>query len=153
MINLGTNDNNTANNVTNADFYTSYLRLINHIHTRWPTTQIIVMSLWIGFAQVGPTWTQQQGFVDEIQNAVRHFNNGTLNQRGECAACFVYYFNSTGILQHNDLGPLYHPTDVGHVKLASQLMMYIKLVFGWTLEQTGPEVQHETLYWNNENAY
>lgn len=39
-------------------------------------------------------------------------------------------------------GPLYHPTDVGHVKLASHLMQYIKLTFGWEFEQTGPEVQH-----------
>lgn len=26
-------------------------------------------------------------------------------------------------------------------------MQYIKLIFGWELEQTGPEVQHDTLYW------
>lgn len=26
-------------------------------------------------------------------------------------------------------------------------MRYIKLVFGWTLKQTRPEVQHETSYW------
>jgi len=85
--------------------------------------------------------------LDEIQDVVRHFNNGSLNEKGQCAECFVYYFNTTGILEHNDIGPEYHPTDFGHAKLASHLMQYIKLIFGWDLEQTGPEVQHETLYW------
>lgn len=41
-------------------------------------------------------------------------------------------------------GPLYHPTDVGHIKVASHLMQYIKLTFGWIFQQTGPEVQHGT---------
>jgi hypothetical protein len=44
--------------------------------------------------------------LDEIQNVVKYFNNGTLNQRGECKPCFVYYFNTTGILEHNDIGSL-----------------------------------------------
>jgi hypothetical protein len=46
-------------------------------------------------------------------------------------------------------GPQYHPTDVGHIKLASHLMQYIKLKFGWIFEATGPEVQADTLYWND----
>lgn len=46
-------------------------------------------------------------------------------------------------------GPLYHPTDVGHIKLASHLMQYIKLKFDWVLGATGPEVQADTLYWND----
>lgn len=49
-------------------------------------------------------------------------------------------------MQHNDIGPGYHPTDVGHVKLASHLIQYIKLKFDWVLYSTGPEVQHDTLY-------
>lgn len=32
-------------------------------------------------------------------------------------------------------------------------MQYIKLTFGWMFEETGPEVQHDTLYWNNEPDY
>ncbi|KAK4550877.1 hypothetical protein LTR36_000457 [Oleoguttula mirabilis] len=147
VINLGTNDNNTANNVTATEYYNSYIQLINEVHTRWPQSQIIVISLWSGFGQVGNTWQQGAGFLDETQNVVKYFNNGSLNQQGECSSCFVYYFNTTGILQHNDIGPQYHPTDVGHVKLASHLMQYIKLTFGWILEHTGPEVQHDTLYW------
>ncbi|KAK5115430.1 hypothetical protein LTR85_009890 [Meristemomyces frigidus] len=153
VINIGTNDNNTANNVTATGYYNSYIQLINEIHTRWPQSQIIVISLWSGFSQVGNTWQQGAGFLDEIQNVVKYFNNGSLNGRGECSSCFVYYFNTTGILEHSDIGPLYHPTDVGHVKLASHLMQYIKLTFGWILEQTGPEVQHDTLYWNDEADY
>jgi len=46
-------------------------------------------------------------------------------------------------------GPQYHPTDVGHIKLASHLMQYIKLKFGWVFGATGPEVQADTLYWND----
>jgi hypothetical protein len=84
---------------------------------------------------------------------------------------FVHYFNTTGILQHNDMifAALPHPTDAGHVKVASHLMQYIKLTFGWDfgeavyawirsiltehLAATGPEVQHGTTYWNNEVGY
>ncbi|KAI7182328.1 SGNH hydrolase [Hortaea werneckii] len=153
VINLGTNDHNPTNNITAQEFRTGYINLITSILSRWPSTQIIVVSLWIGFTQVGSSYTEDGGLDAELQHVVRHFNNGSLNTRGECEACSVYYFNSTGILQHNDLGPLYHPTDVGHVKLASHLMMYVKLVFGWELEQTGPEVQHETLYWNDQTSY
>lgn len=52
---------------------------------------------------------------------------------------FVYYFNTTGILQHNDIGPQWHPTDVGHIKIASHLIQWIKMTFGWELQATGPE--------------
>jgi hypothetical protein len=115
-------------------------------------TQIIVLSLWSGFSRTGNTWTQGGGFVDEIQTVVKHFNaNNSLNEGG--GKGFVHYFNTTGTLQHNDIGPQYHPTDMGHVKLASHLMQYIKLTFGWGLESTGPEVQHQTLYWNDESSY
>lgn len=102
--------------------------------------------------QVGNTYRQSAGFPSEIQTVVRHFTkDGSLDQLD--GQGFVHYFNTTGILEHNDIGPLYHPTDVGHVKLASHLMQYIRLVFGWDLEQTGPEVQHATLYWNDQTSY
>ena len=145
VINIGTNDNNTSNNISSTEFYNSYIQLINEIHTRWSASQIIVISLWSGFDDVGNTYQQGAGFLHEIQDVVKYFNNGSLNERG--GEGFVHYFNTTGILEHNDIGPLYHPTDVGHLKLASHLMQYIKLTFGWILEQTGPEVQHDTLYW------
>lgn len=65
----------------------------------------------------------------------------------------MHYFNTTGILQHNDIGPLWHPTDVGYIKVASHLMQYISLKFGWELRATGPEVLHDTLYWNDQDSY
>lgn len=52
---------------------------------------------------------------------------------------FVHYFNTTGILQHNDIGPQWHPTDVGAIKVASHLIQYIRMTFGWELRATGPE--------------
>lgn len=147
LINLGTNDANPINNITSAQLTSSYIDLITTVHKTWPSTQIIVLSLWGGFSPSGATWTQGPSFTNEIQTVVKHFNNGSLNTRGECTSCKVYYFDTTGILQHNDIAPQYHPTDVGHIKLASHLMQYIKLVFGWELQQTGPEVLHETTYW------
>ena len=62
---------------------------------------------------------------------------------------FVYYFNTKGILQHNDINPKNHPTDVGHVKLASHLLQWTRLVMRWELEPMG-EVTHDTLYWNDQ---
>jgi len=143
VINIGTNDNNTANNVTGAEFYGAYIDLINGIHKTWPHTQIIIFSLWSGFSAVGNTYAQGAGFLPQIEAVYNHFK----------PAGFVHYFNTTGILQHNDIGPLYHPTDVGHVKIASHLLQYVKLNFGWVFQATGPEVQHDTLYWNNQADY
>ncbi|GAB7346695.1 hypothetical protein MBLNU459_g1814t2 [Dothideomycetes sp. NU459] len=149
LINLGTNDNNTANNVTSEQFYNSYVELIAGVHKVWPNTQIIIISLWSGFSQVGNTFQQGGGFVTEIQEVVDYFTP----QNGSSQQAFVHYWNSTGVLTHSDIGPQYHPTDVGHAKLASHLMQYIKLTFGWEFELTGPEVQHDTLYWNNQQDY
>ncbi|KAJ4298693.1 hypothetical protein N0V88_003725 [Collariella sp. IMI 366227] len=56
-------------------------------------------------------------------------------------------------MQHNDIGPQWHPTDVGAIKVASHLQQYIHMKFDWDLYATGPEVLHETLYWNDEPAY
>lgn len=66
---------------------------------------------------------------------------------------FVHYFNTTGILQQNDIGPQYHPTDVGQIKIASHLQQYVKLKFGYEFGATGPQVQSGTLYWNDESDY
>lgn len=89
VINIGTNDNNTSNNITSEEFSSSYIQLINEIHTRWPDSQIVVLSLWSGFGEVGNTWVQGAGFLEEIQNVVKHFNNGSLNERG--GEGFVYW--------------------------------------------------------------
>ncbi|KAF1996161.1 acetylxylan esterase [Amniculicola lignicola CBS 123094] len=143
LINLGTNDNNTANYNDPAAYYTSYIKLVSSIHETYPDAQIILMSLWNGFYGLGNSYYQSAAFVNEIQNVYKHFE-----KEG-----YVHYFDSTGILQHNDIGPQWHPTDVGHIKVASHVMQYIKMKFGWTLGATGPEVQHETLYWNDEQGY
>lgn len=100
-------------------------------------------SLWNGFSSTGTTYRQSSAFVSEIYQTYQHY----------AAQGFVHYFNSTGILQHNDIGPQWHPTDVGHIKVASHVMQYIRVKFGWEFGATGPEVQHETLYWNDEGGY
>ncbi len=58
---------------------------------------------------------------------------------GELARPFVHFFGTRGILQHNDLIPHGHPTDVGAAKVASHLIQFIKLKFGWEMVATGPE--------------
>ena len=126
---------------------------VKEIRQRWPETQIVLMNLWslTNPFPINNTYTTTSPLDEQIQAVAKHFNGGSLNQKG--GEGWVYYFNTTGILQHNDIGPLGHPTDVADVKLASHLMQYIKLVFGWTLEEVGPEVQHQTLYWNDQSGY
>ena len=43
VINLGTNDNNSANNVTTAGFVAQYTMLIEGVHAVWPKAQIILI--------------------------------------------------------------------------------------------------------------
>lgn len=84
--------------MTNAEFYNSYIELIDGIHTVWPKTQIIVLSLWNGFNTVGNTFQQGGAFITEIEEVVNHFRPKGYGQQP-----FVHYFNTTGILQHNDI--------------------------------------------------
>ncbi|PLN86889.1 GDSL-like lipase/acylhydrolase domain protein [Aspergillus taichungensis] len=143
VINLGTNDNNTANNVPGTDYVKSYVSLIDGVHERWPKAQVVLMSLWGGFSQVGDTYAQGPLYIDEIKAVHEHYKEDK----------FVHYFDTTGILQHNDIAPLWHPTDVGQIKVASHLMQWVKIKFGWEMGATGPEVLHDTLYWNDESNY
>ena len=126
------------NNVTSAEFTAAYIELINEVHNKYPKAQVILLTLWEGFSAVGNTYVQGGAFENEIGTVVNHFNTNT-------DSSFVHLFNTTGILQHNDIGPLYHPTDVGHVKIASHLKEYIRQKFGWSFQATGPEVQSMTL--------
>jgi hypothetical protein len=94
-----------------------------------------------------------QGFVKEIQAMIKMFNSNEylnnpvvydgvakkLSHTNQKTQPFVHLFNTTGILQHNDIGPQWHPTDVGAIKVASHLLQFIKMTFGWELEATGPE--------------
>ncbi|ORY67622.1 Lipase, GDSL-like protein [Pseudomassariella vexata] len=168
VINLGTNDNNEANNVTTETYVESYTKLIQGVHGKFPDAQVVVMELWLGFYQSGNSYFQNKGFNQELYNIVQYFNSaeyltapkiwdGTTNATRTLNTTnhqpFVHFFNTTGIMQHNDIGPQWHPTDVGAIKVASHLTQFIRLTFGWELEATGPEVFHDTLYWNDETSY
>lgn len=112
-------------------------------------------SVWIGFYQYGNSYFDDRslGFPDQIQNVYDYFNsepylshptvydgvNNTTRTLNTTSKPFVRIFNTTGILQHNDIGPQYHPTDVGAVKVASHALQYIKLIYGWELQANGPE--------------
>ncbi|RQM06541.1 hypothetical protein DH86_00003264, partial [Scytalidium sp. 3C] len=101
--------------------------LIQGIHAVWPDAQIILISLWEGFNVVGNTYQQSSAFLPQIYQIYEYFNspqyllnpvlynpvtNSTYHSH-KPSAPFVSYFNTTGLMQHNDIGPLYHPTDVG----------------------------------------
>ncbi len=115
--------------------------------------------LWLGFYQYGNSYGQNQGFQQELEEIVAYFNSDeylsapriwdgateTIRTLDTPSEPFVHYFRTKGILQHNDIGPQYHPTDVGAIKVASHLLQYIKLVFGWDLVATGPEYVFLTL--------
>ncbi|XRM45749.1 hypothetical protein ABZX51_008823 [Aspergillus tubingensis] len=143
IIDLGTNDHRAVNDIPGSTFYDSYVELVTSVHETWPNAQIVIMSLWGNFTRSGDTYVQSPFYVSEIQRVAEHFQDDG----------FVYYFDTTGVLQHNDIDPQEHPTDVGHIKVASHLMQWTKLKLGWEFGATGPEVQHDTLYWNNEDSY
>ncbi|GLA06914.1 hypothetical protein AnigIFM60653_007864 [Aspergillus niger] len=143
IIDLGTNDHRAVNDIPGSTFYDSYVELVTSVHETWPDAQIVIMSLWGNFTRSGDTYVQSPFYVSEIQRVAEHFQDDG----------FVYYFDTKGVLQHNDIDPQEHPTDVGHIKVASHLMQWTKLKLGWEFGATGPEVQHDTLYWNNEDSY
>ncbi|KAK3939420.1 lipase [Diplogelasinospora grovesii] len=170
IINIGTNDQNPHNNVSAAAYIDALSKIIEGVHGNWPDAQVIVMSLWLGFYQSGNTYFSDasQGFVDEIKQMVQWFNSddylrnpviydGVTKQTTRLKKCsgkpFVHLFNTTGIMQHNDINPAWHPTDVGAIKVASHLQQYIHVKFGWELYATGPEVYHDTTYWNDQVSY
>ncbi|KAI1417412.1 Lipase, GDSL-like protein [Hypoxylon sp. FL1857] len=167
IINLGTNDNNAANNVSTATYVDAYTKLIKGVHGKYPKAQVIVMQLWMGFYAYGNSYQQDLGYEQELKDIVSYFNSdaylsvptiwdGTTNTTITLDAPsepFVHYFSTKGIMQHNDIGPQWHPTDVGAIKVASHLSQFIKLTFGWDLVATGPEIFHDTLYWNDQQNY
>ncbi|KAI9696144.1 MAG: Histidine biosynthesis bifunctional protein hisB [Bogoriella megaspora] len=173
VINIGTNDAGSSANVSAEQFENNYITFINRVHCVWPDAQIVVFSLWGGFSQQADTWVQGPTFEQAIENVVNAFSgSSTTPPSSNSSVCqtasanysnvtsatpygsgYVHYFNTTGILQHNDIGPLYHPTDVGHIKIASHLLQYVKLKFGWLLEATGPEVQHRTTLDQNPSKF
>lgn len=127
VVNLGTNDAHPANGVGSKDFREAYVGLVEDVHGVYPRAQIVVMSLWGGFSATGNTWAQVGAWEEEIYSVFRGFEE---RAREEGRVPFVHYFNSTGVLQHNDIGPLWHPTDVGHVKVCA--LGFFGLVDGFT---------------------
>ena len=86
----------------------------------------------------------QEDWESGCSNTVHRFNsdkylrnpiiyNGVTqktSRTGKKSKPFVHYFNTTGIMQHNDIGPQWHPTDVGAIKVASHLQRTsIRVVF------------------------
>ncbi|QDS70277.1 hypothetical protein FKW77_007829 [Venturia effusa] len=147
IIHIGTNDYSPANNVSGTQYQATYIDFVKKIHTVWPSAQIVLFSLHNGFwldAGSG-RWHAVGAFVDEIRNVYK-----TYEKEG-----WIHYFNASGILAHNDIGPQWHYTDVGHIKLASAMMQYIRMKFGWEVEDSaaGPEVLSGTTYWNDQPGY
>ncbi|KAF3055032.1 putative acetylxylan esterase protein [Daldinia childiae] len=154
IINLGTNDNNAANNVSTETYVDAYKKLIQGVHGKYPKAQVVVMQLWMGFYSYGNSYQQNLGYEQELKDIVSYFNSdeylsapaiwdGTTNTTTVLdtpSESFVHYFSTKGIMQHNDIGPQWHPTDVGAIKVASHLTQFIKLTFGWELVATGPEL-------------
>ena len=109
--------------------------------------------MWQGWSQYGNSYAQNTKLTQEVLDVYRYFASkaylddpwtwdGTTNataKLGRPSQPFVHYFNTTGILQHNDNGPGYHPTDVGHIKVAAHLIRYINIKFGWDLYATAAE--------------
>jgi lysophospholipase L1-like esterase len=131
VINIGTNDQNKQFDVSSSRFRLSYERFVERIHDIWPNAQIIIMSLSNGHYHLGSHWGQNSFFKDEIIAVYDKYKSEG----------FIHYFNTTGIMQHNDIGPEWHPTDIGQIKLASHLMQYINMKFGWNRYGTGDEVE------------
>ncbi|OOQ88723.1 acetylxylan esterase [Penicillium brasilianum] len=142
LIQMGGNDFRHPNEVPGKDFYHAYVDLIEDIHSAWPHAVVLIVSQWGSFVRKGMTHQPTQVYEEEAKKVHEHFLD-----RG-----FVYYFDTTGILQYNDINPKNHPTDVGHIKLASHLLQWVRLVLRWKLEPLG-EVQHGTLYWNDQQEY
>ncbi|KAG4217525.1 hypothetical protein PC116_g33994, partial [Phytophthora cactorum] len=103
IINLGTNDNNAANNVSTETYVDAYKNLIRGVHGKYPKAQVIVM--------YGNTYQQNLGYEQELKDIVSYFNSdaylsapsiwdGTTNMTTVLDAPsepFVHYFSTKGI--------------------------------------------------------
>jgi lysophospholipase L1-like esterase len=93
LINIGTNDQNAKFEVSPTRFRLAYERFVERIHKLWPDAQIIIMSLTNGHSEVGSYWAQNSFFKDEIVAVYNKYKSGE----------FIHYFNTTGIMNHNDI--------------------------------------------------
>nr|ABF50860.1 acetylxylan esterase [Aspergillus nidulans] len=144
IIQMGGNDHRHPNEIPGENFYQGYVDLIENIHQHWPDASIVIMTQWGIWNQEGSEYTQSVIYEEEIQRVYEHFKDRKWR--------FVYLFHTDGILGHNDINPKNHPTDVGHIKIASHLLQWTNLMLGWELNPRG-EMQHGTLYWNDMEGY
>ncbi|KAI8623402.1 hypothetical protein F5Y19DRAFT_374991 [Xylariaceae sp. FL1651] len=103
-----------------------------------------MQELWLGFYQYDNGYGQNQGYQQELQDIATYFNSdgyfsvpkiwdrttSTTVTLNTTSRPFFHYFQTKGILQHNDIGFKYHPTDVSTIKVANHSGQYIKLTFG-----------------------
>ncbi|PKY05002.1 GDSL-like Lipase/Acylhydrolase-like protein [Aspergillus campestris IBT 28561] len=143
IINLGANDD--LNGVSSTDLVSSYITLIDGVHSVWPDAHIVIMSLWGDFVQRGLTFVQAPQGVREITTVYQHYRD---QGKG-----YVHFFETSGIFKHGDIAQDGHLNDMGNAKLASHLMQWISSQFGWTMDTDGAEILHGTQYWNTEGNY
>ncbi|KAL3481045.1 SGNH hydrolase-type esterase domain-containing protein [Aspergillus californicus] len=144
IIQMGGNDHRHPNEIPGENFFQGYIDLIEDIHRHWPAAEIVLMTQWGSWTQQGSEYTQSVIYEEEIQRVFEHFKDRKWR--------FVHLFHTDGILGHNDINPKNHPTDVGHIKIASHMLQWTNLVLGWELKPKG-EMQHGTLYWNDMENY
>ncbi|CAG7938947.1 unnamed protein product [Penicillium olsonii] len=142
IIQMGGNDHRHPNDIPGRNYYHAYVDLVDDIHSVWPNAVVILMSQWGTFIKQKKQYVGSTYYLEETKQVYEHFKD-----RG-----FVYYFPTEGLLAHNDINPKNHLTDVGHVKIASHLLQWVKLVLRWKLEPTS-EVQSGTTYWNDQQEY
>ncbi|KAL4805360.1 SGNH hydrolase-type esterase domain-containing protein [Aspergillus unguis] len=144
IIQMGGNDHRHPNEIPGENFFQGYVEMVENVHQHWPGAEIVIMTQWGVWKQEGTEYSQTTVYEEEIQRVYEHFK--------ERKWTFVKLFHTDGILGHNDINPKNHPTDVGHIKIASHLLQWTNLMLGWELNPRG-EMQHGTLYWNNMEQY
>ncbi|OJJ00844.1 hypothetical protein ASPVEDRAFT_40356 [Aspergillus versicolor CBS 583.65] len=144
IIQMGGNDHRHPNEIPGENFYDGYIEVIEDVHKHWPDASIVIMTQWGIWEQEGAEYTQTTVYEEEITRVYEHFKDRRWN--------FVYLFHANGILSHNDINPKNHPTDVGHIKIASHLLQWTNLMLGWELNPRG-QMTSQTLYWNNMENY
>lgn len=76
-----------------TDLMSSYIGFVGQVRHKYLRAQVTLISFWNGLDKVGNRWQQGGASIDEIQQAYAH-----QNKSGR-----AHYFNTVGILQHNDI--------------------------------------------------